>query len=78
MASRANYALEPFLNRFPSVRRTVRRLYDAVNVDRAADIAVSRVAVGALERFFEPANAELAELMRSCYPGQPLPKWLTR
>lgn len=78
LAGRTNYLLEPFLNRFPSVRRAARRLYDSVNVDQAAQVPIPPAAVSALEQYFAPANAELAELMASCYPDQPLPDWLTR
>ena len=76
LAGRMNYGLEPLLNRFPSIRRAARRVYDSVNVDRSAEIPIDRDAVAELERFFAPANAELAEIMASHYPGQPLSDWL--
>lgn len=76
VAGRTNYLLEPFLNRFPWVRRVARQMYDLVNVDQAADISVPVEAVSALDRFFAPANSQLAELMASYYPDQPLPDWV--
>jgi hypothetical protein len=76
LAGRINHGLEPLLNRFPSIRRAARRAYDSVNVDRSVKIPIEPDAVAELERFFVPANAELAEIMASRYPGQPLPAWL--
>lgn len=78
IAGRLNSGLEPFLNRFPVIRRLGRRVYDAVNVDRNAEIPIPEAAVAALDEFFAPANDELAALMASCYPEQPLPAWLQR
>ena len=77
LAARANYAIEPFLNQFPSVRRAARKLYDAVNVDQSAEIPISTPAVDDLNRFFAPANSDLTALMKAYYPDQPLPEWLS-
>jgi hypothetical protein len=70
-----NSRLEPFLNRFPSVRRTARGIYDLINVGANSDIDLPADSVQELNEFFAPWNTELDQWLRATYPGKSLPDW---
>jgi hypothetical protein len=72
-----NARLEPILNRFPSVRRAARSVYDLTNVRRGQDIDIKEDSRQELEQFFAPWNAEFAQWYQSTYPGKPFPGWRT-
>lgn len=72
-----NASLEPLLNRLPGLRRTARSIYDFINVPRGEDIEIPDVSRQKLDDFFAPNNAELADWMRSTYPGGYVPSWPT-
>jgi len=72
-----NARLEPVLNRFPSLRRAARHMYDLVNVPHGEQIAIPDESKQRLEEFFAPWNARLASWFDEIYPDKPFPGWRT-
>jgi hypothetical protein len=73
-----NSRLEPLLNRFPSVRRAARSVYDLANVQRGRDIDLPEESRQQLEEFFAPWNAKFASWLAEAYPDKPFPDWRTK
>ena len=73
-----NARLEPILNRFPSLRRAARHMYDLVNVPQGRQIAIPDESKQHLEDFFVPWNAKLASWLAEVYPDKPFPGWRTK
>ena len=76
IAASLNSGLEPFLNRYPAIRRGVRQMYDFVNVDEKKTIPFSAEAVRRLDKYFRPWNDRLYKLLIDSYPDKQLPRWL--
>lgn len=72
-----NARLEPVLNRFPSLRRAARHLYDLVNVPNGQQISIPDESKQSLEDFFAPSNAQLASWLAEVYTDKPFPGWRT-
>ena len=72
-----NARLEPVLNRFPSLRRAARHMYDAINVPHGRQIAIPDESRQHLEDFFAPWNAKFASWLAETYPDKPFPGWRT-
>ena len=77
VAGTLNARLEPLLNRFHSLRRAARGMYDLVNVPRGKDVSIPDASRQALENFCAPWNAELADWIETTYPGSDFPGWRT-
>jgi hypothetical protein len=73
-----NARLEPMLNRFPSLRRAARHMYDLINVPHGQQIAIPDESKQQLEEFFAPWNAKFASWLAEVYPDKPFAGWRTK
>jgi hypothetical protein len=72
---RLNQILLPVLTHNVWLKRTLHRIYFGIN-EAKRPIVIEPGALERLNEFYRDGNAELAEWMRTNYPGQPLPGWL--
>lgn len=72
-----NARLEPVLNRFPSLRRAARHMYDLINVPQGQQISIPDESKQHLEDFFAPWNAQFENWLADVYPEKPFPGWRT-
>lgn len=76
VAGKLNFRFEPFLNRFPTLRRAGRALYDLLNVDKTQQVEFSDSSRAELDAYFAPHNQALRDLMADNFPKKQLPDWL--
>jgi hypothetical protein len=68
--------LERVLNRYPAVRRSLRKIYDKLNEHRNHEDKISDLARRRLQKFYEPCNRELYDLLKQKVPHARLPDWI--
>jgi hypothetical protein len=71
-----NMKLERVLNRYPAVRRSLRKIYDKLNERRNHEDKISELARRRLQKFYEPCNRELYDLLKQKVPHARLPDWI--
>ena len=76
-ATHANHRLEPFLNRFPGLRRMARGAYNLANASGTKPEAPPETAMAHLRALHEESNARLTALLSRAFNMSELPSWLT-
>lgn len=77
LAHRANMAVEPVLNRSPSLRRGLRQVYNRLNTSESPGVQDSYDAT-ALQQSLHDDSRRLSRLLAERYPDLAQPAWLTR
>ncbi len=75
-ATHANHRLEPFLNRFPALRRMARGAYNLANASGRKPDAPPETAMEELRILHQQPNARLAALLTGSFGMSRFPAWL--
>jgi hypothetical protein len=75
-ATHANHKLEPYLNRFPALRRAARAAYNMANASADRPLAPPAPVLATLRAAHGSHNARLAALLESRFGLSALPEWL--
>jgi hypothetical protein len=76
-ATHTNHRLEPFLNRFPAVRRMARSAYNLTNASGKKPETPPVRAMARLRELHREPNARLEELLTDTFGMSEFPSWLT-
>lgn len=78
LASHTNAYAEPLLNRAPAIRRLLRNVYNAVNVEpRQTDEAADQEVLEQLTEYYVPHNRNTRDVLVNHLGIKRLPSWLT-
>ena len=75
--AKINLKWEPFLNRYPSIRNGIRRIYHLISEAPEEELAVSESDMQQLKRYYASFNKQLCSLLQQNYRDLTLPSWLT-
>ena len=76
-ATQANHRLEPYLNRFPSLRRLARATYNFANASTRRPLPPPEHVLIRIREIHANDNARLAELLEGRFGLSELPDWLS-